>query len=247
MAQKIRSIKSRVYQRGGSTKVKEQGKCTGILYCGHCGSRMTLSINVKKETRKNGSVKEYCRIRYICYNKRRHPDVCNGQTGYSSEKLDKIVISKMLDTFQSVQTIAGQIEIKNQLMNRVNTVQADLSNAKYEIECQYGKLGDLKDEVIRVIRGTSGFGSILLSELIDKTEEAIKDLQFEVKQLELELKQQTICLQTFEEKYLNLTELAESFSIKSSDEQRQIILQFIRKIHIKQGYELTIEYKFNEL
>ena len=43
--------------------------------------------------------------------------------------------------------------------------------------------GDLKDEVIRIIRDTRGFGSILLSELIDKTETAIKDLQFEVKQL----------------------------------------------------------------
>lgn len=79
------------------------------------------------------------------------------------------------------------------------------------------------------------------------TETTIKDLQFVVKQLEFELEQQTLCLQTFEEKYLNLMELAESFSMKSSNEQRQIISQLVRKIHIRQGYELTIEYKFSKL
>ena len=71
-------------QRGSSLLV-------GNIFCGHCKNRLTLTTSGKKYIRKDGTVRNQVKSRYQCHFKARHPDLCDGQSGYGVIKLDEIV------------------------------------------------------------------------------------------------------------------------------------------------------------
>ena len=61
------------------------------IFCGHCKNRLTLTTSGKKYIRKDGTVRNQVKSRYQCHFKARHPDLCDGQSGYGVIKLDEIV------------------------------------------------------------------------------------------------------------------------------------------------------------
>jgi len=63
----------------------------GNIFCGHCKNRLTLTTSGKKYIRKDGTVRNQVKSRYQCHFKARHPDLCDGQSGYGVIKLDEIV------------------------------------------------------------------------------------------------------------------------------------------------------------
>ena len=50
---------------------KGKSLISGKFYCGHCGSRLTLTTNGRYRKKKDGSIDKTKRIRYVCYGKTR--------------------------------------------------------------------------------------------------------------------------------------------------------------------------------
>ncbi len=70
---------------------KGKSLITGKIYCGHCGSRLTLTTNGRYRKKKDGSIDKTKRIRYVCYGKTRKQTECNGQTGYTLHILNALI------------------------------------------------------------------------------------------------------------------------------------------------------------
>ena len=77
----------------GNVPLNCKGKSllVGNIFCAHCGNRLTLTTSGKKYIRKDGTVRNQVKSRYQCHFKARHPDLCDGQSGYGVIKLDEIV------------------------------------------------------------------------------------------------------------------------------------------------------------
>ena len=71
-----------------------------MVYCAHCGSKLVLTTSSGR--RAKGEPKRETRIRYACHYKIRHPQDCDGQTGYSGEKLDGIIDKIVIQLFEDV-------------------------------------------------------------------------------------------------------------------------------------------------
>ncbi len=78
---------------------------SGLIYCGHCGSRLTSTSSVKSYTKKNGAITRTTRHRYSCYGKLRRQTECDGQTGYNQEIIDEAVISIVHDILRQLNTV----------------------------------------------------------------------------------------------------------------------------------------------
>ncbi|MCL2684353.1 MAG: recombinase family protein [Synergistaceae bacterium] len=84
-AQEISVERSSDYaERRIPLNTKGNALLSGNIFCGHCNARLTLTTNGKKYQRKDGGFTVTPKTRYVCYNKTRHPEKCDGQTGYTT-------------------------------------------------------------------------------------------------------------------------------------------------------------------
>lgn len=76
----------------------------GLAYCGYCGKKLLRGTGVRKYTRKDGTVNQTQRQRYVCYTKRSHGDRCTGHTRYSVKLLEETVVESISETLLNMRS-----------------------------------------------------------------------------------------------------------------------------------------------
>jgi len=239
----LSSNKARKPMADSPNRLKTQVLCADLLYCAHCEGKMGLTSNPKVYTRKDGTVSEYRRVRYICINKCRHKK-CDGQTGYSSSKLDAALITYITDMLQSSQLDINKDLIYRQHIEQDETLRRDITETEHKLRQEEETLFDLQNEVISVIRGTSAFGSVLLTQLMNRSERHIESLNEELKRQNVELQNHSDSMQIFAASYINLTATLSAIEELPLEEKQRVLRHCIRKIHIDRNYEIRIDWMF---
>ena len=114
-AQKI--IQQRINRNNQKTQIalNTKGKTllSGNIYCAHCGSHMIATSAVDKYIRKDGSIYEQRRQRYICSNKSRNCKSCEGQSVYAFNKIDGAIVQIINDYLARIKTTAKSVALEN--------------------------------------------------------------------------------------------------------------------------------------
>jgi len=205
-----------------------------VLYCMNCGKRMTVTRNRNVRQNKNGTQSVYDRIRYICINKNDNP-YCEGQKTYSAKNVDEILFNILNDFFISKNIEELKLNIKDPdcTANKIVALEVALKQEERTLQ-------DLKSEVVEVIRGTSAFGSVLISDLIQKSDSRIIELKNEITLLyDIERKQKVKM-----NKFQKLCGQFDSFPSLELSEQKEIIKQIVERVYIGTGYKYRIELAF---
>ncbi|MDR1616060.1 MAG: recombinase family protein [Syntrophomonadaceae bacterium] len=184
-AQEIMKQRSRNYgcdTRAQSVPVSTKGKSllTVNIFCGQCGSRLTLNDSRKTYRKSDGSVTVTPRLRYVCYNKVRHPNKCDGQATHLAKKIDDLVQHTLLLVFDRIKELPRTDIIQSRLdemLIQTKTIIIMLTSSVAKLERD---LADYKNEVLKIIRGESAFTAPLLNELMIKTEAQIKESKEEI-------------------------------------------------------------------
>ena len=100
------------------------------IFCGHCGARMTITTNGKKYHRKDGEVTITPRTRYVCYNRTRHKHLCDGQTGYTVRKLDKVIDKVVHVLFERLNDVPKEAVIAERYADQISECQMSLTRAR---------------------------------------------------------------------------------------------------------------------
>lgn len=87
IAQRSKKHLEKEEKRSAPINTTGHGLLSGNVFCGHCGSRLSMATSVKKLA--NGE--KYRRYRYSCYGKLRRQTNCCGQTGYTMHIVDDII------------------------------------------------------------------------------------------------------------------------------------------------------------
>jgi len=159
---------------------KGRSLLSGNIFCGHCGGKLTADYAPRTYIRKGGMDKVIARSRYVCYNRVRHVDKCDGQSTYAAKVIDGIVDEQLHVIFDMIKETP-----QNEMLTRLNNAllseaESALKIARQNLTKKEKELADLKGEIIKVIRGQSGFSADLLNEVITQTEDSIKAAQDEV-------------------------------------------------------------------
>ena len=101
---------------------KGKALLSGMVYCAHCGSKLVLTTSSGR--RAKGESKRETHIRYACHYKIRYPQDCDGQTGYSGEKLDGIVDNIVMQLFERMTTA-----LRSQLIQKQREKELQLTNS----------------------------------------------------------------------------------------------------------------------
>ena len=247
-AQELRQ--ARTCERGGtSLGTSSKALLTGLVYCGHCGNRLSLTSSGRTHTYADGHTVKEVRPRYSCFYKIRHPGDCDGQSGYGVSKLDSIVEEVVRQIFAQFREVSRKKLLESVKTNDAARIQKKVKKIQKDLESKQKELDDLKAETILVIRGVSALDKELLGTLVAEARETLETLEKQLVQAQEEYEEATKTAKRSNYICNELFTWADVYDTANHDERRAILQQFIKEIRVRKDYEIsiTLNASFNQV
>lgn len=246
-AQHIRTSRANAAEQERRIPLNTRGNSllAGNVFCGHCGSRLTLTTNGKAYPCKDDPGRVVKRVRYVCYGKTRKQTECDGQTGYTAHILDGIIDKVVRQIFERMRAIPkSEIvnvryhEKMNERKNLLSAVRADYTKAAAELDA-------LKAEVIKAIHGESAFSKELLASLITEAEAKCGELQKAFEQAQADYDEGQAILQSLNAQYDDIISWAELYDTASIEAKKMIVGCLISRVEVYRDYKLHIDFNID--
>ena len=246
-AQEIMNNRSENSTAEHNVPLNTKGKAllSGNVYCGHCGSKLTLTTNGKGRKLVDGTVKNTKRIRYICYGKTRKQTDCSGQTGYTMHILNDIIDKIVHDIFTKMKGIPKDDVITVRYGEELEQRKARLSSLQSDYAKEIENLNTLKSEVVKCIRGESSFSQEMLSGLISESEAECRRLLDLCSSAEKDVSDSQNVLKELSESYDELISWAELYDNADFEKKKMIVNCLIRRVDVFSDYKLKIDFNFD--
>lgn len=236
-------MKERTQHRtGASANLRGRSLLVGNIYCGHCGNRLTLTTSGRVRTRKDGTVQNGVQLRYNCHYKVRHPDKCDGPSGYGAVKLDGIVDQIIRYQLSKIQTTSISHTVFRQHEQSIALAKARYHLACNQLSDKQRELSDLQAETIKVIRGESRLNIDLLNELVAKSKDEVSQLTLTVEEAKAFLEEIQNSATKEEQELRQLKSWADLYDNCTFAAKKTIVSQFIKSIHVYRDYTLEVEF-----
>lgn len=245
-AQHIRTSRANSAEEVRSIPRKTEGHSllSGNVYCGHCGSRLNLTTNVKTSCIDDPE-RTARRYRYVCYGKKYKQVSCNGQTGYTAHILDGIIDKLIRQIFERMKAIPKE-EIVNMRYKEKMQEQKVLLRT---VRCAYTKAAEeldmLKAEIIKSLRGESSFPKDLLSTMVHEAEEKCADLQEKFAAAENSYNNSQSILTSLAAQYDDMILWSEMYDSASLEAKKMIVNCLIRRVEVCRNYKLHIDFNID--
>ena len=214
---------------------------SGNVFCGHCDSRLTITTNGKKYFRKDGEITVTPRTRYVCYNKTRHPNMCDGQTGYTVSKLDGMVEEIVHQFFDRLKDFPKDQIVSDQYESRMKLYANNLKFAKTEHKSFLTEMKEYESEVLKVIRGESKLDSELINKLYGEAKEKVQKSEEVIAKIEAEIQNGKKLIDSFNNQYDNLISWSALYDNSDIEVKKMIISQIFSSVKVRRDYEVDID------
>ncbi|RGB70026.1 recombinase family protein [Provencibacterium massiliense] len=212
----------------------------GKVYCGHCGSKLVLTTSGGRAVQEGERPEP--RLRYQCHYKVRHPQSCDGQSGYEAKKLDSMVDETVRLLFARIKAVPAKSFISRQLEKQLGQNEERLKRVRKENTKASVELESYKSEVLKVIRGTSSFSRELLRELIEKSEKQVQETRTKIEEIEKTAADLAGAIARANEQYHQVLDWSELYDKSTTEAKKMILAQLIDRVTIKKGYQLDIAF-----
>ncbi|MCP1309250.1 zinc ribbon domain-containing protein, partial [Paenibacillus tyrfis] len=214
----------------------------GMINCGYCGAPLTTTYNRKKYTLADGTEQKWVSAKYRCSGKALTKTKCTGQTVYAPNKIETTVMSELQYYLNELRTVDLSKEIDKYYKENLLRENNELELKQKEIEKYYTELSALKNEITKSIMGESAFKPEILNDLIEKKEEQISLLSEKIRQIQSNIKDNSIELHTIEELKNNLPKWKTVFDEASIERKKMMLKSLIDNIVVfRDGIELNIK------
>jgi hypothetical protein len=217
------------------------------VFCGHCNARLTLTTNGKKyQRKKDGGVTVTPKTRYVCYNKTRHPEKCDGQTGYTTSKLDGVIEQIVMSIFSRIKEKPGEQIIAAQFEERMAIIKLNLDQARSALSSELQILSMLENELLKVLDGTSALKPELLNKKHDEAERSVAEKKAAVTAFEQELDNSKDTMRQVTKQYNDVLTWADMYAESPIDVKKMIVSQLISAVRVSADYKIEIDFKISE-
>ena len=228
---------------------KGKSLLVGNIYCAHCGNRLTLTTSGRNKKMPDGTIQKEVRMRYQCHYNVRHPGECDGQSGYSVQKVDGIVDRLIRMKFSEIAAASESEILSSQHEKDIDLAKSKCEMAKKHLLDKQKELDDYKSETIKVIRGQSKLSSDLLNTLVTEAESQIQEAQASADTAEAELQKLLETSEGLKREYDQLLSWADLYDKSSFEAKKMIVSQFIKAVRVGRDYNIEVDFNvsFEEL
>ena len=228
---------------------KGKSLLVGNIYCAHCGNRLTLTTSGRNKKMPDGTIQKEVRMRYQCHYNVRHPGECDGQSGYSVQKVDGIVDQLIRMKFSKIAAASESEILSSQHEKDIELAKSKCEMAKKHLLDKQKELEDYKSETLKVIRGQSKLSSDLLNTLVAEAESQIQEAQASVDTAEAKLQNLLETSEGLKREYDQLLSWADLYDKSSFEAKKMIVSQFIKAVRVGRDYDIEVDFNvsFEEL
>ena len=246
-AQHIRTSRANSAEQERHIPLNTRGNSllAGNVYCGHCGSRLTLTTNGKAYPCKDDPNRVVKRVRYICYGKTRKQTDCDGQTGYTAHILDGIIDKLVRQIFERMKAIPKSEIVSARYREKMAQRKSLLHSVRSEYVKAAADLETLKGEVIKTIRGESSFSKELLNSLIAEAETKCRELQENLEAAQAAYDEGQAVMASLNTQYNDIISWAEMYDTASIEAKKMIVSCLIKRVEVYRDYKLHIDFNID--
>ena len=247
-AQKILEKRTKVNEKKNqlTTVTKSQALLSGLVFCGHCGGRMTPERYQDRYIRKDGTQYRAAEMKYCCYHKRRKLCECDGQTTYKAAVIDAVVVDIIRSIFMKIRITPDKHQIDKSIKQMMQSNVAVQQKRWHEIEKVKMKVTKLESEIADALIGESVFEPDQLATSIKNAKDQLRRMMDEYHNhdagMENQRKNYSASLPNFEQ----FQGWAKEFELADIDRKKMIVSQLIESVEIsKQGIaiQFNIDYR----
>ena len=215
----------------------------GLVYCAHCGAKMSGFMHHDRYKLRDGTVKESLKPKYNCYQRAQKLRDCDGQALYLADRVDGIVLEVVRELFSSI-SCAPRDKLREQ---KIRQEYQDKRKRKAAMEkrlqdCEHA-LERYEAEVLRCLDGESGFSQEMLARLIAKAEAELRAARQKYAKVLQEAEDDRELAQKIKECYRQFCGWAEEFELAPLARKRMILSELLEKVEVGKGYQVTVHVK----
>lgn len=211
----------------------------GLVYCAHCGARMSAFMHRDRYKLSDGSIKVNIKPKYNCYQRGQNVRECDGQALYLAERVDAIVLEVARALFQQIREQPRDRTIEKQIQNRAREQRQAKAELEKRIRDYQHAVERYEDEVIVCLDGHSKFTEEQLSHLLTVSNERLRQAKEEYAQCGMDIQSEREALHQLDGYYNEFQSWADEFDQASLPRKRMILSQLFEKVEVGKGYKVT--------
>ncbi len=215
---------------------------SGNIFCASCGARMNATSYTDKYKRKDGTMYEVRKQRYICTGKTRNNASCEGQVAYVSTKIDETISEIVCEYLNKIKTTPKSVALERKYHKEISLCKSTRKKLVNDTDKLRKKLKGLTDEISKSLMGESKFSPDILSEAIESAKSQIRENEQKLTDLELKILDGEVMTKKLDHYYTQFRAWSDEFLSTEIEQRKMIICQLISRIEFRRGYELNIEF-----
>ena len=246
-AQHIRTSRANSAEQEHRVPLNTRGQSllAGNVFCGHCGSRLSLTTNGKAYPCKDDPNRIVKRVRYVCYGKTRKQTECDGQTGYTAHTLDGIIDKLVRQIFERMKAVPKSEIVSIRYEEKMDERRALLRSIRADYTKATGELEMLRAEVIKSLRGESAFSQSLLGSLIADAETKCLEVQQQLDAAQAAYDEGQAVLASLNAQYDDIISWADMYDTASIEAKKMVVNCLIKRVDVYRDYKLHIDFNID--
>lgn len=215
----------------------------GLIYCAHCGAKMSGFMHHDRYKLRDGTVKESLKPKYNCYQRAQKLRDCDGQALYLADRVDGIVLEVVRELFSSIRCAPRDKLLEQKIRQEYQDKRKQKAATEKRLQdCEHA-LERYEAEVLRCLDGESGFSQEMLARLIAKAEAELRAARQEYAKVLQEAEDDRELAQKIKECYRQFCGWAEEFELAPLARKRMILSELLEKVEVGKGYQVTVHVK----
>lgn len=211
----------------------------GLVYCAHCGAKMSGFMHKDRYKLHDGTVVEALKPKYNCFQRAQHLRKCDGQAIYLADRVDAIVLEIARELFSCIQRSPKDKLLEQKIRQEYKEKRQQKRVLEKRVkDCEHA-LERYENEVLKCLDGQSSFAEGMLARLIAKAEGELKIARREYAAAIAAENDEQEAAQKIKACYRQFCGWAEEFEMASLPRKRVILGQLFEKIEVGKGYEVT--------
>ena len=224
-------------------KADNETLLAGLVYCAHCGAKMSGFMHHDRYKLRDGTVKEALKPKYNCYQRAQKLRNCDGQALYLADRVDGIVLEVLRELFSSIRRAPRDKLLEQKIRQEYQDKRKQRAKLEKRLQdCEHA-LDRYEAEVLRCLDGESGFSQEMLARLIAKAEADLRDARQEYAKVLQEAEDDRELNQKIKECYRQFCGWAEEFELAPLARKRVILSELLEKVEVGKGYQVTVHVK----
>lgn len=232
----------RADQRNGPMRTDSNGLLTGLIYCAHCGGRLTVNHCSRKWDNSTGHHDYYWDV-YRCYRRMKARGACDGQSTYNALQIEDVVIDTVNAFFKNIKRLPQKSQIKAAMRREETTQTKALADAAAAVDKATKAVAALEEQAIKALTGESQLDLGIINQLMPKQKGALEAAKEEYQRILMVNQAEEETLAEKRALARKVGEWADIFASAPLSQKRMILAEIIDRIEVGAGYKINIEFK----